>query len=337
VSQFTSASPYDECIAISQTSDATGAWNRYAFQLSTTDFPDYPHLGVWPDGYYMSVNWFKRGRTYNGPRPYVFNRTAMLAGQPASFQTVGAALGSGVAPIHPGDLDGATLPPVGAADRFFGFGSPMPVYKFQVNWSNPAATSWTTSQSLAVAAFTKQTAGIPQPGTSQTLDNLGDRLMHRVAYRNFGGYESWMVSHTVSASGAAAVRWYEFRGPSSGTLSVTQQSTYAPNTVNRWMGSVAQDKQGNQAIGYSVSSSSVYPGIRMASRLAGDPPNALGAETTALTGTGAQGGYSRWGDYSNLVVDPADDCTFWFGTEYNNSATWHWRTQITSFKLGTCQ
>jgi hypothetical protein len=134
------------------------------------------------------------------------------------------------------------------------------------------------------------------------------------------------------------VRWYEFTGPASGSLSIRQQSTYSPDATNRWMGGFAQDKQGNQALGFSVSSSSVYPGIRFAGRLATDPLNNMAqGESVALTGTGYQGGYSRWGDYSNLAVDPADDCTFWFGTEYNNSATWHWRTQITAFKFAGCQ
>jgi hypothetical protein len=337
VSQFTASKPYNECIAISTTADATGSWNRYAFELSTADFPDYPHLGVWPDGYYMSVNWFKRGRTYGGPRPYVFNRAKMLAGQAATFQTTSAPLGSGVAPIHPADLDGVTQPPTGSPDLFFGFGSPMPVYRFHVDWTNTANTTWGQSQSLGVASFTQQGA-VPQPGTTQTLDSLGDRLMHRVTYRNFGTYESWTASHTVSTSSHAGVRWYEFTGPASGSLSIRQQSTYSPDATNRWMGGFAQDKQGNQAVGFSVSSSSVYPGIRFAGRLATDPLNTMAqGESVALTGTGYPGGYSRWGDYSTRAVDPVDDCTFWFGTEYNNSATWHWRTHITSFKFAGCQ
>jgi hypothetical protein len=338
VSQFTSAKPYNECIAVSQTADATGAWNRYAFLLSTSDWPDYPHLGVWPDGYYMSVNWFVKGHSYGGPRPYVFDRAKMLAGQPATFQTIGAAM-NGVNPIHPADLDGAALPPAGSPALFFGFGNGMPLWRFKVDWANSGNTTWTAIQNLPIAGFTQFTSSVAQPGTSQKLDSMGDRLMHRVTYRNFGTYESWTVSHTAAVPGTiAGVRWYEFTGSASSTLSVRQQSTYAPDATNRWMGSFAQDKQGNQAIGFSVSSSSVYPGIRFAGRLATDPLNTMAqGETVALTGTGYQASASRWGDYSSLVVDPVDDCTFWFGTEYNNSATWHWRTQLTSFKFAGCQ
>ena len=337
VSQFTASAPYDECIAISTGDDATGAWYRYAFQLSTTDFPDYPHLGVWPDGYYMSVNWFNGGSTYNGPRPYVFDRTAMLAGQPATFQTTGAPLGSSVSPIMPSDLDGATLPPSGAPNVFVGFGSSMPVYKFHADFANAANTTWGRSATLTPAGFTKDVTNVPQRGTTQTLDNLADRLMHRMAYRNFGTYQALVVNHTVDVgNGRAGVRWYEIRNPA-GVPTIYQQGSFAPGTDYRWMGSAAQDKVGDIAIGFSASSPSVYPSIRYAARVPSDPAGTLSAETTLLTGNGSQGGYSRWGDYSSLTVDPANDCTFWFTTEYNNSGTWHWRTKIGSFKLAGCQ
>ena len=348
ISQFTASSPYNECVAISTTSDATGSWYRYAFQLSTTDFPDYPHLSVWPDGYYMSVNWFNNGSTYGGPRPYVFNRANMLTGAAATFQTTSGPLGSSAAPIHPADLDGNTLPPTGAAGLFAQFGNPLKLYKFQVNWTTPSASTWTNSASLSVAGFT-QLCGttrscVPQPGTSSKLDGLGDRLMHRVAYRNFGTYESMIVSHSVNAGSnkrntQAAPRWYEIRNPS-GTATVYQQGTYAPDSTWRWMGSAAQDKAGNLAIGYSASSNSVYPAVRYAGRLATDPLGQLSqGEAVLKAGVGSQSQTgSRWGDYSALSVDPADDCTFWYTNEYYpaGATQFNWRTQIGSFKFAQC-
>jgi len=346
VSQFTAASPYYECVAISQTGDPLGAWYRYAFQLSTTDFPDYPHLGVWPDGYYMSVNIFLNGSSYGGPRPYVFDRAKMLAGQPATFQTTSAALGSGVNPIMPADLDGATLPATGAPNVFVGFGSTMKLYKFAVNWTTPSATTWTQHATLAPAGFTALcTTGRncePQRGTAQKLDGLGDRLMNRVAYRNLGTSESLLVSHAVMAGSskrtqAAAMRWYEIRNPAA-TPSIYQQGTFSPDTTWRWMGSVAMDKNGGIGLGYSASSGTLYPSIRATGRLATD---ALGqmtqGESSLYAGTGFQNGVNRWGDYSNLSIDPVDGCTFWFTTEYNNSGGWAWSTYIGSFKLPNCQ
>ncbi|HUS14450.1 MAG TPA: hypothetical protein VM536_05445, partial [Chloroflexia bacterium] len=341
ISQFTAASPYNECIAISTTADPTGTWYRYAFQLSTTDFPDYPHFGIWPDGYYMSVNWFASAATYAGPRPYVFNRAAMLTGAAASFQTTSGPLGSGVSPNLPSDLDGATPPPAGAPNVFVGFGSSMPVYKFHVDWANPANTTWTQSATLSPAGFTQLCGAtrdcLPQPGTTQKLDGIGDRLMYRLAYRNFGDHQALAVTHNVNAGGGlAGLRWYEIRNPA-GTPSIYQQGTYAPDSTNRWMGSAAFDAAGGLALGYSVTSGTTYPGIRYTGRLVDDPLGTLPqGEGTLFAGSGVQSGVNRWGDYSDLSVDPTDDCTFWYTTEYNNSGNWYWRTRIGSFKFPSC-
>ena len=332
ISQFTSASPYNECIAISTTSDATGSYNRYAFQLSTTDFPDYPHLGVWPDGYYMSVNWFSGGRTYAGPRPYVFDRNSMLSGAPASYQSTGAALGSSYNPLLPSDLDGSNLPPSGAANAFAEFGSPMNLYDFHVDWTTPANTTFNKRSSLTVAGYTTLCGNtrscIPQPGTSQRVDGIGDRLMHRLAYRNFGDHDALVVTESVDVGGGqAGVRWYEIRSPLTTAANVYQQGTYAPDANNRWMGSAAQDVSGDIAVGYSVSSASTYPSIRYSGRTPSDPLGTFGqAEGSIIAGTGSQTSPDRWGDYSALTVDPVDGCTFWFTTEYYaTSGSFGWR------------
>jgi hypothetical protein len=346
VSQFTAASPYNECIAISQTGDPTGAWHRYAFQLSTTDFPDYPHFGIMPAGYFMSVNWFKGASTYAGPRPYVFDRAKMLLGQPATFQTTSAALGSTIAPLQPADQDGATAPSNATTGLFLSYSSPFKLYKFNVNWATPASTTWTNSASVTPASFTALCATsrncIPQSGTTQKLDGIGDRFMYRLVYRNMGTYESLLAVHSVRAGGTnakpvAGVRWYEIRNPF-GTPSIYQQGTFGPaDSVSRWMGSIAMDKNGSIALAYSASGSTTFPGIRYTGRLSTDALGTMGqGEGIMYAGTGYQSGVNRWGDYSNLSVDPVDDCTFWFTTEYNNSKGWAWGTKIGSFKLPGC-
>src|SRR5512133_2673001 len=114
VSQFagfyTNGTITDECVAVSQGSDATGGYNRYGFHLGT-DFFDYPKLGVWPDAYYMSMNVFNADSdTYLGPQPFALDRAAMLAGNPASFITTGITVGPSEDPYLPADLDGSTLP-----------------------------------------------------------------------------------------------------------------------------------------------------------------------------------------------------------------------------------
>ncbi len=344
ISQFafnsTSTGPFDECIAVSQTSDPTGAWYRYAFVISNTAFDDYPKLGVWPDGYYASFNMFSGGSTYAGPEPVAFERSAMLTGATARFQTR-SPLGSSASPLLPSDFDGTLAPPAGAPDYFVDMNTPMDIYKFHVDWNTPSNSTFTLGSTVSPAAYTQFCSTgtcVPQPGTSQQLDSLGDRLMFRLAYRRFAdGHESLVVNHAAQAgSGQGGVRWYEIRNPA-GSASIYQQGTYAPDSTNRWMGSIAMDQAGDIGLGYSVSSSSVYPGIRYTGRLAGD---ALGTmpqgEGTILTGSGYQTTYSRWGDYSDLTVDPSDDCTFWFTTEYNNSRSLSWSTRIASFKFPSC-
>jgi hypothetical protein len=337
----------DECVAISTTADATGTYNRYGFHLGTNFF-DYPHLSVWPDGYYMSMNVFNAaGTAYLGPQAFAFDRTKMLAGLPATFISPVGPLGSSVDPFLPADLDGATLPPAGAPDTFVGFpgqtSSPnYTTYHFHVDFTTPANSTFTTFATPAAAGFTAlcptTRACVPQKGVSASsnVDGIGDRLMFRLAYRNFGDHESVVGNYTVSAGGVAGVRWFELRNVTAGPVTVFQQSTYQPDTTWRWMGSAAMDGQGNLALGFSASSSTINPQLRYAARLATDPINTLAqGETHLFDGVGSQSGTSnRWGDYSALSIDPVDDSTFWYTNEYySTTATFNWRTRIGSFKL----
>jgi hypothetical protein len=161
--------------------------------------------------------------------------------------------------------------------------------------------------------------------------------MYRLAYRNFGSHESLVVNHSVAVSGGGGVRWYEIQSPNSSPV-LAQQGTYAPDSSYRWMGSVAMDKIGDLALGYSFSSGAVYPGVAFAGRVPSDPAGALEAETVIMNGSGSQTGtLSRWGDYSAMTVDPVDDCTFWYTQEYLvTNGTWNWNTRITNFKFPGC-
>jgi hypothetical protein len=352
VSQFAVGSaPYLECVAVSQTADATGSWYRYAFSYGNA-FNDYPKMGVWPDGYYVTFNIFNNGSTWGGSKVCAYDRAKMLAGQAATQQCF--QLSTAYGGLLPADLDGSTQPPAGSPNYLLNFGTnSLNLWKFHVDWTTPGNSSLSTARNIPVAAFTPACNGsncIPQSGTRQLLDSLADRLMNRLAYRNFGSYESLVVSHSVSVSAGTAkkgkpapastgVRWYELRSPN-GTPAVYQQSTFAPDTNFRWMGSIAQDKQGNMALGYSVSSSSMYPSIRYTGRLVGDALNTMTGETTLIAGGGSQSGQNldRWGDYSAMTVDPTDDCTFWYTTEYlKATGAFNWSTRIGSFKYAGCQ
>jgi len=338
-SQFSvSTTPFLQCVAVSTTSDATGTYNRYSFQYS--NFPDYPKMGIWPDGYYETYNMFN-GTTnaFVGADACAFDRNAMLNGQPATqvcFQQ-----SSSIGGLLPSDLDGATLPPAGSPNYLMFFGSNnLNLFKFHVDFSTPANSTFTGPTVIPVAAFTALCNGgtcVPQSGTAQQLDSLADRLMFRLAYRNFGTHESLVVNHSVVAGSSGGVRWYEIQNPG-GTPTVAQQSTFAPDSKYRWMGSMAMDQAGDLAVGYSVSSSTSFPSIAFSGRTPSDPTSTLEAETSIVAGTGSQtGGLNRWGDYSTMHIDPSDDCTFWYTTEYlKTSGSFNWNTRIANFKFPNC-
>jgi hypothetical protein len=359
VSQFSlpnyPSGPFYQCIAISQTGNPTGAWYRYAFQISATKLNDYPHFGVWPDGYYLSVNQFV-GNTWAGAGAVVFERDKMLLGQPAQavyfdLFSVDPNLGG----MLPSDLDGP-VPPLGTPNYFLqiddnGYGYPqdqIEVWQFSVNWSNLSASTFTRATLLPTAAFdSDMCAGIrnciPQPGTSVKLDPIADRLMYRLQYRNFGSHEAMVLNHTVDVNNTnrAGIRWYELRKSNSpgSPWGIFQQGTFSPDATHRWMGSIAMDNMGNIGLGYSTSSSSAFPSIRYTGRLASDPLGQLPqGEGTFVNGTGAQTHTSsRWGDYSSLSVDPVDNCTFWYTNEYvQTSGSSPWLTRIGSFRLPGC-
>ncbi|HWZ46317.1 MAG TPA: hypothetical protein VNW97_22790 [Candidatus Saccharimonadales bacterium] len=337
LTQFSvSTTPFLQCVAVSTTSDATGAYNVYSF--SYPNFDDYPKLSVWPDGYYITFNMFN-GNTFVGADACAYDRAKMLAGQAATqicFQQ-----GNSVGGLLPSDLDGQTAPPAGSPNFMVFFGTNnLDLFKFHVDFATPANSTFVGPTVIPVAAFSPLCGGgtcVPQPGTNQQLDSLGDRLMYRLAYRNFGTHESLVVNHSVVAGASGGVRWYELQNPN-GTVTVAQQSTFAPDATFRWMGSVAMDQAGDLAVGYSKSSSTVNPSIAFSGRAATDPASTLQAETTVINGTGSQtGGLSRWGDYSAMTVDPVDDCTFWFTTEYmKTTGSFNWNTHIANFKFPNC-
>jgi cell division septation protein DedD len=344
ISQFAGGVPTDECIAISTTSDATGTYNRYAFHLGSNFF-DYPHLGVWPDGYYMEDNVFNPAGTVRiGPQPFAFDREAMLAGLPATFITPGITNSSSEAYALPADLDGLFLPPVGTACPFVEFPADgtYKTFLFHADFATPANSTYSLRPNApAAAGFTElcptTRSCVPQLGTGGRIDGVADRLMHKLSYRIVDGIERIVGNHSVSSGGVSGIRWFELRNVTSGTESVFQESTYQPDTTWRWMGSVMQDTNGNMAIGFSASDATINPQIRYAGRLATDPLNTLAqGEGHLFDGTGSQTG-SRWGDYSAISIDPVDDCTFWYTQEYYlTTSDFNWRTRIGSFKFPSC-
>src|SRR5579859_1451435 len=348
ISQFAlGTTTFNECVAVSQTADPTGAYFRYSFQYS--NFPDYPKVSVWPDAYYVTYNMFNAaGTAFVGGEACALDRAHMLLGQAATQQCT--APNASFGGLLAASLDGAQPPPAGSpnyvvalgATDASGAGSTLLTWNFHVDWSTPANSSFSGPTTLNVAPYALACNGgtcIPQAGTSQHLDSLGDRLMYRLAYRNFGDHEALVINHSVTAGSSVGVRWYELR-PTNDNLGVFQQGTFAPDSAFRWMGSIAQDRAGNIGLGFSKSSSSTHPSINYTGRLATD---ALGTMTqdegTVINGAGSQSGQSlsRWGDYTSMAVDPVDQCTFWYTNQYEAATgAFNWHTRVGTFTLPGC-
>ncbi len=335
-----SSTPYLQCMAVSTGSDPTGTYNRYSFPYS--NFPDYPKMGVWPDAYYETYNMFQGGSTFVGAEDCAFDRSSMLNGAGATQQcfTTSSSFGG----LLPATVDSATLPPSGSPNYVVALDTTttLAFWKFHVDWTTPSNSTFTGPSSIAVASYAQACGGgtcIPQSGTSQQLDSLADRVMYRLAYRNFGSYESLVVDHAITAGSSVGMRWYEIRSPN-GTPNLFQQGTYAPDSSYRWMGSIAEDQSGDMAMGFSVSSGSLHPEIHYTGRLVGDPLNTMPqGEASIIDGAGSQTGsnLSRWGDYSAMTIDPADDCSFWYTNEYiPSNGAFNWKTRIGSFKFTSC-
>lgn len=339
-------SPDRMLIAVSTTNDPTGTWYQYSFNMS--GMPDYEKFGIWSDGIYMGTN------TSSGTDIYVFEREAMLAGQPSpkmvSFDNQWRP-GSvdGFMMVPPLDCDGTTPPPAGEPglfiaqqdDAFGGSGDQLWIYELDVDWATTTNSSFTRAQMLDVepydSNFGNNWNNIKQPSTSQELDAIPQVVMNVPQYRNWGSYETIVLCHTVDVDQTdhAGVRWYELRRVAGGDWTVRQTGTYAPDQHSRWMGSIMMNGSKELALGYSVSSTSEFPGIRYTGQTEAEYNAASGimdvAEGIIHTGTASQTGANRWGDYSQMSVDPEDDETFWYTNQYVSGGS---KTKVAAFNIG---
>ncbi len=362
ISQYCQAfPPFRQMIAVSKTGDPAGAYYAYEFAMPNVKINDFPKFGVWPDGYYMSTEEFL-GAEYVGTGMFAFDRTKILVGDPTagyvyfsrpSFST--ARLGN----ILPSDLDGLRPPAIGAPNVFVSYSATeygdaadaLRLFDFRPNFADPLASTFTErpESPLAVAAFDPTSppdrTDIAQPAPGERLDSNSDRLNYRLAYRNFGTSESLVVNQTVRISPGepyrAGVRVYELKR-TVGAFTVTEQSTIGEFTGSRWIGSVAQDNQGNIAVGYNYVSDIKKPSILYSGRLASEPAGTFRTEETLMSGSGVQKAFGwRWGDYAGMSVDPVDDCTFWQTGEYYTQASedfsdFTWLSRIGRFKFSEC-
>jgi PKD repeat protein len=332
-------------IAVSLTNDPTGSWHKYSFDVA--DLPDYEKFGIWEDGYYMGTN------NSFGNDIYVFERQQMLDGGTAQFvgfnnpwrpTTI-----DGFMCVPPLDNDGPAAPEGTPGmfititdDAIAGGSDQLWIYELQADWGNPNASTFNRVQQLGVPAFDSNFGNdwdnIKQPGTWQELDGIPQVIMNRPQYRNFGDYETILCCHTVDvdATDHAGIRWYELRRSGGGDWDIRQAGTYSPDEHSRWMGAVSLNGQNEIGLAYSISSTTVYPGIRFCGQSAEEYATASGildiAEEIIQTSSNSQTGANRWGDYADLSVDPDNDRTFWFTSQYPGSGGSR-RTKIASFEF----
>jgi hypothetical protein len=342
--------PYLDCMAISTTSDATGTYNLYDYTL-TEAYPDKPKLGLWADGYYISQDILN-------PKTLVFQRSqacsvyraAMLADAPSNSVCFQGSLSLPTFVVT--TLDGQTLPNTGEPAFFWQLDqrpnngrNNLNSFQFSVNWTDISSSTFTGPVANALPAYTDACDNfkpcIQQPGTTQLVQGWGDRLMSPISYRNFGTYESVLMAHAVSVGGTAAshaaIRWYEYRTPL--TPVIYQSETFSPDKTSfRWVPSIAQDQYGDIAVGYNISSKTIYPGIRFAVHVPTDALNTLEKEQIIVTGAGSQiGSNTYWSSYTSMTLDPVDDCTFYYTAQYYAATSAEgWLTWIKSFRLPSC-
>jgi hypothetical protein len=336
--------PYSMCYAISTGPDPFGPYYRYEFLRPL--FPDYPRPAVWPDGYYVPTS---TGDDVIQKHTCAVDRARMLAGAPATEQCF---IVDGVNFLNNADLDGKATPPRGAPNIVIATGGTqlkgvleddgLYVWKFAVDWKDPAKSTLTGPDRIGVAPYRYLCGGqltncVPQPGSERRLDAQGDKIMARLVYRKLRDRESLVAVHSVNTSaGGGGVRWYEFQVDRQRRVSLRQQGTYAPDRFFRWMASPAIDRAGNIGIGYSFGGTPHFAGQRFAGRLANDPPGRLSlGETVLVEGEAAQNAM-RWEDYTQTAIDPSDDCTIWYVGDYIRTGGTNYSTRIGAFRMPGC-
>jgi len=341
-----SSSQYGECVAVSKTNDPTGAYYLYGYASFGSNLNDYPKLSTWAttsnSAYLATYNIF--GASFLGADICGFDRTKMQAGDSSAAQLC-QMTPSNEFSYMPSDMDGPTPPVDGTPGLFITWqnNNPGQLYLRTLTLDFATATATLSSPTTISVANTSLACGnggtcVPQEGTTQKLDTLGDRLMYRFAVRHFADHDRAVVNHAVGNGSSVAVHWYELYDPA-GAVALNQQGTFAPDSTFRWMASLAEDKLGDIGLGYSASSTSMYPAIRFTGRVPSDPVGSMESEATILQGTGAQTGQgvSRWGDYTAMQVDPTDDCTFWYVDQYQAvTGVFDWSTNISSFAFPSC-
>lgn len=347
------------CIYVSTSGDPTGTYYAYTFAVESglTDFPKY---GVWPQNgnagsYLMGANAGSSGRDV-----FAFDRAKMLQGLPATFQkfTVPNLPNSGFQLVLPATMQGNITPPNGEPAIFIrphddeaqeGASTPsadyLDIWALTIDWATPGNSSLSKLPNIPMADYDMSLCGLggdwscmPQPGTAQRIDPIREPIHFPLVYRNHGNRQAIVGAYVADADGndKAAVRWFELRKTGSGGWTMYQEGVVGGDDAqHRAVASASIDGQGNIAVAYTRTGANppFYPSLYYKGRLATDPLGAMTqGEHRIVDATSSKTGNERWGDYSGIGIDPADDCTFWFTSLYGGGGA----TRVVSFKFDQC-
>ncbi len=335
-------------VAMSKTSDPMGEWDAWSF--STPNFPDYPKYGIWNNAYTVTTNEQGPG----GLETYFINREEMLAGNSSvSIQRMvlpgNTNTEAGFFVATPVDWTGLTPPasdPVILALNDSSWGSSpqdaIEVFSIDIDWANPNNTSVSNTSiftspydSYACEADGFGFACVPQKNGGG-LDGLPEIIMNQSIYRNFVSHESIVLNFMTDVNGndLSGIRWVELRKTPGNDWSLYQEGTFSPNDgLHRFMAAMAMDGSGNIGMAYNVTSANDFVGLRFTGRLATDPLGEMTVdEYNVAVGTNVINSGTRFGDYAHMSVDPTNDHTFWFTSEFATGG--NSRTRILAFELG---
>ena len=345
------ANPANLLVAISETNDPLGSYFVYSF--STPEFPDYPKYGIWNNAYTVTTNEGGAGTLHQ----YFINRDSLLSGsdevpiQRVAINGNESTL-AGFYVTTPVDWNGATAPPdnnpmvVKINDSSWGEVAEdvVEIYSFDVDFEDSSNTTVTLT-SIVTTPFD----GFPcaEPGVifscipqkdGIALDGIPEVIMNVPHYRNFGTHEAMVLNFITDATDGeniSGIRWMELRRSAGSDWTLYQEGTFAPDDgLHRFMGSIAMDGNGNIGLAYNVSSKDDFVGIRFTGRFANDPLGIMTVvEREVVAGQNVINSSTRFGDYAQMNVDPVDDMTFWYTSEYAGNGTNDATTRIFSFQL----
>lgn len=336
-------------VAISQGSDPVNdGW--YTYQYSTSSFPDYPKFSVWSDGYYITAN-KDQGSPDVSEVVFAIERDEIILGNPDA-QIVGFPLpdivNSGFYSPLGFNVNGSELPPAGDSpivymqdDSWSGISEDhLKIWRINVDWDDPENSTISDPEEIITEAFDGLFDGgsfsnLPQP-SGPDIDALQATIMYMAQYRRFSSFNSVVFNFVVDLDGNddyAGIRWYELRQTEDGDpWAIYQEGTYVqPDGHSAFVGNMCMDVNGNIAMAYSVVSSTEYPSLRYTGRFVSDELNTMTiAEEVIVNGVQSDPSL-RYGDYSQMTIDPTDDKTFWSIGEYFAGGTR--KNQVGVFKL----